>query len=250
MHPDDPVPSTLELQPQSLKLEEDIYLRVCYTHAKYGFRNEVMPIPASMKVAKLGRLLVKHTHVQRERFMYAPNSPEHPEAVRADVGAHTKQVKLDNPAMSVKKWGLRTDDIITVRGTAVVVPVPSREDLLLVKTSSWKSDDAAGAAAAAAGRPGAADGSMFSPSSALERLQSSRAVGAGAAASKGSRFAQIKAGSSTHSLSDRLKRGASAGASPKRSGYALPRKGPASLGPGIGAAASATPLMSPMNLLM
>ncbi len=72
--------------------------------------------------------------------MYTPSSQEHSKAVLVDVGKHSRRVTLDNPVMSVLEFGLKTDDIITVTSTKVVVPLPSREFLLRVKTSAWRSE--------------------------------------------------------------------------------------------------------------
>jgi hypothetical protein len=42
--------------------------------------------------------------------------------------------------VSVKHWGLKNDDLFTVKGVHVHVPKPSREHLVTVKTGAWKSD--------------------------------------------------------------------------------------------------------------
>lgn len=42
--------------------------------------------------------------------------------------------------MNVQQWGLKNDDVITVKGTRVEVPKPTRADLLAVKCSVWKSE--------------------------------------------------------------------------------------------------------------
>jgi hypothetical protein len=42
--------------------------------------------------------------------------------------------------MTVLRFGLKTDDIITVKSTKVVVPQPSRETLLRTRTGAWKSE--------------------------------------------------------------------------------------------------------------
>ncbi len=66
--------------------------------------------------------------------------PEHSKKILEDVGHHSRRVTLDNPVMSVVAFGLKNDDIITVTSTKVVVPLPSRETLLRVKTAAWRSE--------------------------------------------------------------------------------------------------------------
>jgi hypothetical protein len=47
VHPTDPVPTCLELEPRKMMLVDTIIIRVCYTHAQFGFRNEMISIPAT-----------------------------------------------------------------------------------------------------------------------------------------------------------------------------------------------------------
>ena len=91
-------------------------------------------------VAELGTIIANHCGLEQPKFVYTPSGQDHAKAVLADVGKFSRRVTLDNPVQSVVAFGLRTDDIITVTSTKVVVPIPSREHLLSVKTSAWKSE--------------------------------------------------------------------------------------------------------------
>ena len=73
--------------------------------------------------------------------------------------------------LTVKEWGLKSDDVITVKGTYVFVPKPSREHLVTVKTGTWHSEKLAEAGARVlAGNP-----DLFSPIVADENKDASAA---------------------------------------------------------------------------
>jgi hypothetical protein len=72
VHPTDPLPVCLELEPRSMMLVDEVIIRVSY-NSDQGFRNEMMAVPVTATVAELGTMVTRHCGLESPKFMYTPN---------------------------------------------------------------------------------------------------------------------------------------------------------------------------------